>query len=282
MTPDQNARLLELVPLIAQLDALALELAEVEAQYRHMEDLLAPWARQMQWAEQTVQRLRGMSWASLAASFMGNKQQRLTDAKEILAKAQQQIAGTLAKLEPLRNEVETLEARIAPLKPFREEHERLVRMKENWVQKQTEDARQHLQRLRQQEDLLYRAFIALDPALIAVQRAQSAFQDLFFQLDREKHGGIGREVVPLLKNLREILMGFGAAYMRELNLIDRCYAFAAQSARLMLEQNEERTRLEEQLRQLEAQIAADFVNARTAWQDVQRERIQYVESYPVT
>lgn len=280
MTPQQNARLQALLPQIAQLDALGHELATVEGQLREVEDFLAPIVRQWQEAEQEVRRLTSFGWSSITATLSGKKKPRLESAHAQAAEAQRTMQDAHEKLKPFREEMQQLETKIEPLKPLREEYENLLRIKEIWLKQQPE-AKAQLQLLLDKESALYRVFIHLDPALIAVQRVESAMEDLRHALGVVRQGHIGGEVVPLIKNLKEILMNFGPAYVQTLPLLDRCYAFAAQSTRLMLAQEEEGRQIIEQLRHFGKEMAADFVKARTAWQDARRERIQYVENYPV-
>jgi hypothetical protein len=280
MTPQQNHQLQALLPQIAQLDALGHDLATVEGHLREVEDFLAPIVRQWQEAEQEVRRLTVFGWHCMAATLSGKKRQRLEAAHAQTAEAQRTMQDAQEKLKPLQEEMRQIEARIETLKPLRVEYENLLRTKETWVKKQPE-AKGQLQLLHEKENAFYRVFINLDPTLIAVQRVESAMNDLRSTLDAKRRGGIGMEAVPLIKNLKEILIGFGPAYVQELPLVDRCYAFAAQSTRLMLAQEEEGRQIMEQLRQFGKRMAEDFVKARTAWQDARRERIQYVESYPV-
>ena len=76
-------------------------------------------------------------------------------------------------------------------------------------------------------------------------------------------------------------MNFGPAYVNDLPLVERCYAYAAQSTSWMLAQDEQGRQLLPELHELGRRMAGDFVQARNAWQDAQRKRIQYVESYRV-
>lgn len=280
MTLEQHEQLQSLIPPLAELDRLGKELATVEGQLRAAEDLMAPLVRQWQEAQQALQRLGSLSWGSILAALSGSKKQRLQSAFTQVAEAEQLLHAEQAKLQPLREEIRQLEQRIEPLKPLRDEYERLFRTKESWVKRQAA-AQETYRQLVEKEKLLYRVFIALDPVLIATQRVESVLIDLRHQLDAQRRGNLGREAVPLIKNLRDILVNQGAVYMNDLVLVDRCYAYAAQSTKLMLTQEAEGRQLLEHAHLFAKHVADDFLQARTAWQNAQRERIQYVERFPV-